>query len=313
MIEIRSFQNSDLPKLAELWCIHHATYRNPPLVNASVFEQAVAARLFFDASCLLVAIDKGQPIAWCQWFAGDNQIASLVALCFQTTVPAVDSARLLLAAVERDASLIGMKELRVGVHYQSNWGYQGLEPIGHGVGIDMADDRTNTMLEGLGYHEARRIDRWEVATSGYRPPINRDLLAFRRSTSIQRDAAGLMTPHLAAAMVHLDIERHSLVDSRSRAVLAAVEIWTSDPEALVMPAGDAILGNWMVPQHGNQLETDDTALRYLIASLIPQLAERRIRSLQRSVATDNKLEATTLLATNFSRTNAGRILAKNLP
>jgi hypothetical protein len=313
MIEIRPFQNSDLPKLADLWCIHHATYRNPPQVNTAVFEQAVAARLFFDASRLLVAIHQGQPIAWCQWFEGDNQVASLVALCFQTDVNAVDSVRMLIAAVERDASRSGMKELRVGVHYHSHWGYQGLEPIGHGVGIDMADDRTNTLLESLGYHEARRIDRWEVSTAGYRPPVNRDLLAFRRSTNIQRDAAGLLTPHIAAAMVHLDIERHSLIDTRSRAVLAAVEIWTSDPEALVMPAGDAILGNWMVPQHGNQVETDDTALRYLIANLIPQLAERRIRSLQRSVATDNKLEATTLLATNFSRTNAGRILAKKLP
>ena len=312
MIEIRPFLNTDLPKLADLWCIHHATYRNPPQVSASVFEQAVASRLFFDASRLLVAVNQGQPVAWSQWFAAENQVASIVALCFQTDPTAVSAVQKLLAMIERDAAVAGMNELQIGVHFQSSWGYQGLDPIGHGVGIDIADDRTNTLLESLGYQETKRIDRWEVSTTGYRPPVNRDLLAFRRSTIIQRDPAGLLTPHLAAAMIHLDVERHSLVDTRTRAVLAAVDVWTSDPEAFVMPASEAILGHWVVPQHANQVETDDTALRYLIANLIPQLAERRIRSLQRSVASNNKLEATTLLATNFSRTNAGRILTKKL-
>jgi hypothetical protein len=312
MIEFRTFQNADLPTLAELWCIHHATYRQPPMVNPTVFEQAVASRLFFDASRLLVAVNDGHPVAWCQWFAGDDAVASLVAICFATDEIGTQAATGLLALVERDARAAGMTELQVGVHFQSAWGYQGLEPIGHGMGIDVADDRTNTLLEGLGYQESKRIDRWEVATVGYRPPVNRDLLAFRRSTMIQRDSKGLLPPHLAAAMIHLEIERHSLVDTRSRAVLAAVDIWTSDPEALVMPAADAILGSWTVPHRVNELVIDDGSLRYLISSVIPQLAERRIRSLQRSVATDNKIDAATLHAINFSRTNAGRMLMKRL-
>lgn len=312
MIEFRTFQNADLPKLAELWCIHHAMYRQPPAVNPAVFEQAVASRLFFDPSRLLVAVDRTRPVAWCQWFAGDDAAASLVALCFSSDEIGSKAVTGLVGLVERDARAAGMSELQVGVHFQSAWGYQGLEPIGHGMGIDVADDRTNTLLEGLGYQESKRIDRWEVATVGYRPPINRDLLAFRRSTMIQRDSKGLLPPHLAAAMIHLEIERHSLVDTRSRAVLAAIDIWTSDPEALVMPAADAILGSWTVPHRANEMVIDDGSLRYLISSVIPQLAERRIRSLQRSVATDNKIDAATLHAINFSRTNAGRMLMKRL-
>ncbi len=312
MIEIRSFLNADLPYLADLWCIHHATYRNPPSVNHAVFQQAIASRLFFDASRLLVATHHALPIAWCQWFPGENKTATLTALCFQTHDNANAAVVELLRQVEQAALLAGMTELTVGVHFQSTWGYQGLDPIGHGLGIDVADDRTNTLLESAGYQELKRIDRWELATSGYRPPVNRDLLMLRRSARVQREKSLPQLPSYAAAMIHLDIERHVLVDMITRVELAFVELWTSDPEAYVMPATEAIIGDWSHPSYDQRAKLDDTPLRHLIASLVAVLAERRIGSLQRSVATDNIDEATTLIATNFTRTSAGRLMSKKL-
>jgi hypothetical protein len=312
MIEIRTFLNADLPYLADLWCIHHATYRNPPAVNHAIFQQAIASRLFFDFSRLLVATHNGHPVAWCQWFPGENKVATLAALCFQTDAIANSAVVELLRQVEHRALLAGMVELSVGIHFQSTWGYQGLEPIGHGLGIDVADDRTNTLLESSGYQEIKRIDRWEVLTTGYRPPVNRELLMLRRSAKVQRDKSSAQKPGYAAAMIHLEIERHVLVDLITRAELASVELWTSDPEAFVMPSTDAIIGSWSHPSHTNQVNGDDIPLRYLVANLIAQLAERRIRSLHRSVATDNIDEATTLIATNFTRTSAGRLMMKKL-
>lgn len=311
MIEIRSFLNADLPCLAELWCIHHATYREPPAVSSIVFQQAIASRLFFDASRLLVATSDQQPVAWCQWFPGENGVASLTAICFQTDPIANLAVKELLQAVERRARLANMSRITVGVHYTSAWGYQGLEPIGHGLGVDVADERTNTLLEQAGYQEQKRIDRWEVATAGYRQPVNRDMLTFRRSAKIQRLSSAAQAPELAAAMVHLDVERHTLVDLHSDAILASAELWVSDPEALVMPVTDAILASWSRPDPATP-PRDDSAVKYLISSLIPQLADRRIRSLQHSVATDNLDEASTLLATHFARTSAGRLMSKPL-
>ena len=312
MIEIRSFKNADLPSLADIWCIHHAIYRRPPAVNVAVFEQAVASRLFFEPARLLVATICGEVTAWAQWFPGDSGTASLAALCFRPDPQAVDAVHELLRQVEANALGLGMKTISIGVHSQSEWGYQGLEPIGHGFGVDVADDRTNTLLEAIGYHESKRMDHWEVSTAGYRPPINRDLLMLRRSTRIRSEAVKNLSPHLASAMVHLDVERHLLSDARTNAPLASVDLWTSDPEALVMPTSDAILASWSLPSPLTLEPYNDIPLRYLIASVVSELAERRIRTLQRSVETDNIAEASILIAANFSRTSVGRLLSKNL-
>lgn len=312
MLEIRSFLNADLPHLADIWCIHHAMYRNPPNVRHAVFEQAVASRLFFDPSRLLVATIDRTPVAWCHWFPMADRAASLKAFCFLSQPAAVDAASALLSHAEQQAAVSGNAELMVGVHFEIACGYQGLEPVGHGLCVDVADDRTNTLLEAAGYQERKRIDRWEAMTVGYRPPVNRDLLMLRRTTKIKREAPEFLPPDVAAAMIHLEVERQTLIDLRTHIVLATADIWTSDPEALVMPMNEAILGNWSHPSRPEELSTDDIPLRYLIASIIPMLQDRRIRSLQRSVATDNTAEATTLMAANFSRTSAGRLLSKRL-
>jgi len=312
MIEVRSFKNADLPSLADIWCIHHSIYRRPPAVNLSVFEQAVASRLFFEPSRLLVATVGKEVMAWAQWFPGDNRSAALAALCFRTDPLATNAVHELLGHVETDAFASGMTAITVGVHSHSNWGYQGLEPIGHGFGVDVADDRTNTLLEALGYQETKRIDHWEVGTAGYRPPVNRDLLMLRRSTRIRCDKVPSPTPDFASAMVHLDIERHLLADARTSAPLASIDLWTSDPAALVMPVNHAILAALSLPNPPTVEPYNDIPLRYLIATVVSELAERRIRTLQRSVETDNIAEASILIASSFSRTSVGRLLSKNL-
>jgi hypothetical protein len=113
-------------------------------------------------------------------------------------------------------------------------------------------------------------------------------------------------------MVHLDIERHLLIDARSNAPLASVDLWTSDPAALVMSISDAILASWSLPSPSPLEPYNDVPLRYLITSIIPELAERRIRTLQRSVETDNIGDAAVLIAANFSRTSVGRLMSKNI-
>jgi len=316
MLDIRPFSNADLPHLADIWCIHHATYRSPPNVTHSVFEQAVASRLFFDPSRLLVATIDERPVAWCHWFPGPDGNASVQSLCFLPG-PAIEvTTHLLLQRVESDALASGSSLLTIGVHCHQNHGYQGLDPVGHGLGIDVADDRTNTLLESIGYHETQRLDRWKVLTSSYRAPVNRDFLMLRRMTRLQRTNAPVVAMEIAAGMIHFDVERHSLIDLRTKQEICFVDVWTSDPEALVMPMGEAILGRWVHPSHSPSESSGDpaeeTALRYLVASIVPTLYERRIMSLQRSVVTDNHAEAATLSATHFSRTSAGRLMAKRL-
>lgn len=310
MLEIRPFYNSDLPRLAMLWVIHHAVHRSAPAVTPAIWEQAIAARHFFDPQRLLVATIDSEPIAWCQWFAGEHRVASLVAVCFDTSPAAPDAAQVLLAHCQAQAAAAGMTAMVVGVHADSRWGYQGLEPVGQGVGVDVADDRLNQLLEEAGFEEQQRIDRWEVTTTDYRPVVSRESLALRRGTRIEPLEVSLATPAESAAMFHFDIRRYRLLPTLSNTPLATADLWLSDPDVHVMSTHQSILGSTI--SAAEDIQAREPAIRYLIANLIPILASKHIHTLHRSVATDNHDEATRLAALKFRRTGAGRLLRKRL-
>lgn len=310
MLQIRPFCNSDLPRLAMLWVIHHATYRPPPLVTPAIWEQAIASRHFFLPERLLVATWNSEPVAWCQWFAGDDRTAGLAAICFDTSPQAEAAAAELLSECQRQAAAAGMLSMIAGVSKDSRWGYQGLDPIGQGLGIDVADDRTSQLFEQAGFEEHQRIDRWEVATASYRPPLNREAFSLRRSTRIEPAEPPTITPQESTAMFHFDIHRYHLLPLRGGEPLAATDLWVSDPETHVMSTHQAILGKTTgcVPDAVQR----EAAVRYLIASLIPILAGQHIQTLHRSVATGNRDEETRLAALQFRRTEAGRLMRKPL-
>jgi len=310
MLEIRPFSNADLPRLAMLWVIHHSVHRAAPAVTPAVWEQAIASRHFFDPQRLLVATENGKPVAWCQWFIGSQSTAYLAAICFDTSEAAELAAKAVLAHCQDQALNAGMTSMVVGVSKDSRWGYQGLDPVGQGVGVDVADDRTNQLLEDAGFEELQRIDRWEVGTADYRPSVSRESLALRRGTRIEPIASSEMNPAESAAMFHFDIRRYRLMSTTGGEPLAMADLWLSDPDIHVMSTHQSILG--CASSAAADLMAQEAAIRYLIANLIPILASKHVMALHRSVATDNHDEAARLAALKFRRTGAGRLMRKKL-
>jgi hypothetical protein len=310
MLEIRPFSNADLPRLAMLWVIHHGVYRPAPQVTPMIWEQAIASRHFFNPQRLLVATVAGNPVAWCHWFSGEGRSGGIAAVCFDTTTEAEAAAAALLSECQRQAAAAGLTSMIAGVGKDSRWGYQGLEPIGQGIGVDVADDRTNQLLEQAGFQEQQRMDRWEVATNAYRPPVNRESLALRRSTRIEPTRPPTTTANESAAMFHFDVNRYQLTSLLGKTPLATADLWVSDPDTQVMSIHQSILGK--VASEAADLAAREPAMRYLIASLIPVLASQHILALHRSVATTNHEEAARLAALQFRRTGAGRLMQKQL-
>jgi len=310
MLEIRPFSNSDLPRLAMLWVIHHSVHRAAPAVTPAIWEQAIASRHFFNPLQLLVATQGSVPLAWCQWFAGANRVAHLAAVCFDTSTEAEIAAKVLLAECQAQVATAGMTSLVVGVNKESRWGYQGLEPIGQGIGVDVADDRLNQLLEDSGFEERQRIDRWEVTTTDYRPAISREALVYRRGTRIEPISIPASAPSESAAMFHFDIRRYHLLPTLGSAPLATADLWLSDPDTHVMSTHQSILG--ASSSEAADVQSREAAIRYLLSNLIPILAGKHIHTLHRCVATDDHDEATRLAALKFRRTGAGRLLGKKL-
>ncbi len=273
MLHIRSFLNSDIGDLADLWCMHHAAYRPAPSVSHAMFEQAIASRLFFDPTHLWIAKERDVTLAWCQWFEIDSATAAIYGLCFRPEESALPAAAELLVQVQQHLAAKGVQELQIGVDHQRGLGYQGLDPVGHGLGVDMADDRSNTLLESAGFIQAQRIDRWEIQTANFRAPVSRDFMNLRRSTRMEMTTADNATNQDdISAMIHLETDRYRLIDTVVRQPLAHIDVWTSDPTALVMPCGEAILGDWSHSRHRDQapVGAGDIAVRYLVSVMIPR-------------------------------------------
>lgn len=282
MDQIRPFVNADLPDIAELWIRHWAAAKITPAVSVAMMEQAIFSRTFFQAEDLLIARRNDQTVGWCHVLPqiaapSAEPIAIIAAICFSPEgLPVCD---LLLMEAETQAFSGGHNRVEVGPLRDSVCGYGGLAPVGHGIGVPTCDARVASLLSRRGYSSGRSVERLMVATSPYRPPVNREWMQMRRTTRIEHQRILPVDPHTASALAHLDIEHYRLVDHRSGSVLASVDLWTSDPEAQVMGSAEAILNLDAI--HVAAAITSDEG--FLISSLIQSLANRRIFSVQTAV------------------------------
>lgn len=280
--QIRPFQNADLPDIADVWIRYWSTVVSPPEVSVAMIEQAIFARTFFDAADLLVARRDNVTVGWCHivpW--AETETAIIPAICFSPE--GLSLCDTLLVAAETRIAESGFKNIVVGPLRDVQCGYTGLAPIGHGIGIPTNDARTSSLLSRRGYSTGLTVNRLVVATSTYRPAINRDWMQLRRTTKIGRRAKMPTDARTASAMAHLDIEQHSLVDYRSGKQLAAIDLWTSDPDAQVMSCSEAILDLGDILVRG-EITTEEG---FLISSLVQSLANRRVFSVETAVDSEH--------------------------
>lgn len=247
-MSIRPFCNADVPRLVRLWNQHWASFGPDPQVNLRQMEQAVLSRTGFDPDLLLITDtpdsadpeDADQAGGWCQVSCDphDPSAATITAVCLAAQADESLACELIAAAATR-AEQRGVRRLSVGVIRDSRYGLAGLPPVGYGVGVADADQRLVTALQRSGFQPVQRAIRYTGSVSGYRPPINRDVVQLRRTTDIQVVSIIDETPSSAAALSHLDVEAHQLLD-RDGAKITAIRMWFSDLDAKVMSPAVAI-------------------------------------------------------------------------
>jgi N-acetylglutamate synthase-like GNAT family acetyltransferase len=310
--QIRRFRNADLPALARLWTEHFQSQglACTSAVSPVVFEQAVMSRLFFEPRGFLVAEDpQGTLIGFAHWLDNPHapDTANIVALCLLPEVDAGPVGAGLLAACEaamRDAG----KTTALGGSAQGDWtGYAGLPPLGPGEGILDADRRAVALFQQAGYSPQRRLTRYQIDLPGYRPPIDRALMALRRSTVLE---SALRLPSQwrhAAAFSHVDIERFT-AKSRNGETVAWAEVLIGDPEAKIFPIGTAILDQW-----GSDASFDSqSAVRFIIANSLKELAARGLERVD-AIADDRHPDRNHLLRSlRFEPRDEGTLFSKRL-
>ncbi len=303
---IRTFRNSDVPALAELWIQHWSLLGPAPAVTPAKIEQAVLSRTFFDPSNLLVAESSHGIEGWCH-FAIDPVRPGTAVICAVCLGPQSGSAGddLLATALDRIHAQ-NIRLIEVGLVRDDRFGYAGLDPIGHGIGVPNESDRVKSLISDAGFAATRAVTRMTVSTATYRPPVSREAIQLRRSTAIIRESVLPPDTRQASAMSHFDIELHRLVGRDGKSI-AEVNLWASDPEAEVMSANQAIL-DISRDRHSVDLEPTQS---FLIASLLQMLAARRIYSVETAIELDHVLLYEQLIALRFDPQQQGAIWSKS--
>jgi hypothetical protein len=279
---IRSFQNADLPILHQLWLEHWSTIGPPPVVRVAQIEQAVLARTFFRADALLIAQRESVAVAWLQLCRApdDPDLIVIPTICLAANAD-VSLGIELLQEARRRAEEAGARRIEVGVVRDNRFGYAGLDPMGHGTGLSTADPRLQVILESSGFRIASRAVAMTVSVAGFRPPVSREGLTYRRTTRLEMEPLSYRDPRHAAGMSHLDVETQQLVD-RSGQRLASLRFWFSDPEAEVMNPSLMIVDLCDGVERGRL----DAAESYLLAASIQAVAQRNISAVETAVDED---------------------------
>ncbi|MEL6108302.1 MAG: hypothetical protein AAFU85_19930 [Planctomycetota bacterium] len=314
MSKIRDFCNADLPGLARVWSDHWSQVDIPPPISASIIERALLSRSFFEPNHLLVAEQDSRVEAWCQWNRTDpcgpaeesHETVVLSAICFSQA--GLESCDDLLTAAETDVRASGHTTITVGPLRDDRFGYVGLPPIGHGIGIPETDVRVASLLTRHGYSPQGSYSRLVVPTAPYRAPVNREMMQLRRTTRTETCSVMPNGGRQAAAMSHLDIENHILVNHRSGEHLASLRLWLSDPDSQVMSCSEAILDLTPIDSAGCLTAAES----FLIAAVIRTLANRCIFQVETAVDSEDQALVGQLEALSFRCTQRGRRWRKEL-
>jgi hypothetical protein len=273
-----------------------------PAVREAQLEQAILSRTFFRADELLVAASDNRLEGWLQCCPSphDQGLVVVPVICLAPYASSSTASQLLQETRRRSGNL-GAQRIQVGIARDNAFGYAGLDPIGHGVGIVEHDTRLQSILVGEGFHPASSATAMSVSVVGFRPPMTRDALQYRRTTLVEHAPYRFSDPRQAAGMSHLDVETQCLVN-RGGERLASFEQWLSDPEAEVMRPSLMILDLGQAHQRGRLSGAES----YLIAAQIQEAAQRNILTIETSVD-DDKLELKTQLETlQFRPTSRGQ-------
>jgi hypothetical protein len=193
LIRYRTFRNSDPPALAEIWRSQPPQPRLAQPMSATVWEQYVLGKTYFDPHGLIVATDGARPIGFVHAGFGPTQDLGALeysrgVLCRLMTTSHPDRgvvASELLAAAEDYLARRGAQS--VVVDHLTGLGpfYLGLYGSASLAGVVASDA---ALLETLGLHgyvpaEPQFIVQRNLA--GFRPPMDRDQLRLRRLLEVR--------------------------------------------------------------------------------------------------------------------------------
>ena len=249
MYHFRPFRNSDPPRLAEIWRDQPPQRGLMQPVSASVLEQLIFSKPYFDPQGLIVAFDDATPVGFVHAGFGANDEQTGISTDDGTTY------QLMLRADHRHDALAdellshaetylrgrGATLIYAGGIRPLNAFYLGLYGGSELPGVLVTDPVLGATCLRNGYREIDRVIVLQLELAGYRPLVTREQRQLHRDMMTREIyAPPVRSWWEACTFGEFERLRFSLTALGSEKPLAEVDFWDVEP----------LSARWGVPTAG---------------------------------------------------------------
>lgn len=315
---IRSFLNTDTPQLSKLWLDHHSAFHSDSTCSASVWDQCVLSKPFFDRDALALAVaNDGKALGFIHFgfasnLAGDRASdvnAIIHNLCVSQNKDEDNIAAMLLKHAQDTLKFQGATNITALGTLERNAFYLGIGDGDNLMGVVARDARTQRWLAHAGFQPTRPTECWEMDLSSFRPPMDRLQIGIRRTCTVGR----LLDEDsdqwwLSSVLGHCEQVRFNLVLRSPPKVEYEIMFWYPDPTYSEIDS--SVVRLWLpdVPASDEARER----FIYLMAESLRQLQQERKQAVRTYASADQQPTITLLLRLGFRSTEHGMVFAKNL-
>lgn len=240
MIHYRPFLNSDPPALAEIWRSQPPSRALIQLMTPAVLDDLVFSKPFFDRHGLILAVENDKPIGFVHAGFGPNTELTGIEHTLGTTA-------LLLVSPHHDHETISRELLSRSEQYLRDHGAttffggatKTLAPFYFGLcggsqlsGVLASDAATTQLFRQARYAETTHARIFRCDLTGFRPPVDRELMQVRRQFKLVKQTDSLPQDWWEACEFAM-IERQDfvLLPKAEGAPVAQAKFWDIEPLA----------------------------------------------------------------------------------
>jgi len=278
-MQLRSFRNSDTPRICQLWHQHPALRGKFQGLTPAIFERVVLSKTYFDPLGLCLAwvddqlvglVHASSSIAEDQQNLDPNR-GVISQLVLQPGPHAQEVAAALLQYARQYLRNSGATQIEFGGYFPLSPFYLGLYGGSRAVGALADDPLVGPALQSAGFEPYGRviINHWRL--SGFRQVIDRRQLLIGRSYNLE--VATDSQPQTWLQACHYDAATQKvfqLKDKRSSEVVGTVAFWEMDP----------LVQNW--GQHGMGLVELEVAPKWRRTGLATYMVGESLRQLKQA-------------------------------
>ncbi|WDI42040.1 hypothetical protein [Bremerella sp. P1] len=314
MIVVRPFLNSDPPKLVELWNHQPISRGLAQPMAVTLLEAQVLAKPYFQPKNLLIAEIEGKLAGMAHLVLSGpllpedlrTGIANLPIVLAANIPEAAEVEDALIHAAEGLARETSATSILLGGTSDPGPFYFGLAKGSCNRGALVSDTR---MIELAARHGFDRAQGWRVysrALRGFRPPVDRNQIAARRSLNVMReDDPPFASYRDACIYMHQHRTRYSLIqkkDSQELAHLTVVQM-----EAFSHLRGVRMSG--IVDMDSLNACTQVQA-QFFLAETLRQMTEEGTAVVETQVAADNEVLTQVVDTLGFEVIDELRLMSK---